>query len=1580
MARSIRTDIEDNGKVDFLSRPILRTNPKLSTNIKLVVSDDDMYLESIDANSLLSGSRYKKYLVKASGDYSYDVANFWRSTATPLELAYQTKRDYSDFSILDSYDKQFEETYSYGTAINYSKLHNQKYRMFAPIWLDKNIPSKFIIYRVKDPVAAVQYSESENLERINQMLSNATLIETIDLSEESNIGKYLRKHVEADNFPKSALTASFVKGEQTFYNGIDLEKGGFASKGEYQYKDTIDTDKPLIEYNEFITDGFFRNSMTCANLINLEFLFDDDNVEDYSINRYFGIYVDEHSIGEGVVSQIRDEIVSFSEIEHSLDLPNGYDYLAIPNSDIFKKYPMLGWAKSFSNYHNVKNGSTWNSLNFKLKIDSNGQDYSLFEGIKKTERTIKVEKNEAGDGEFIQVDVVANPITGDTFRVFNLKKQKFIIKVVANLDAADVTIVDNVNNLSMTSVSGPTVKDTLENILEDWDGMGGLFAKYTPILEQIKEDWQIQLIEKENYLEENHSFSWVSNLLSGNTNLQTVLKIEHAYRPVKVVENTFICDNNISKGRFEGNSFSGNGTLKDVANSIVGLINERTRFETLVSNSRIYLKSPIKGYNKQSAVLVIKNDASDFLQLEQEDTNNSLNIGSDFLIYNTTYKFKGGSFSNKSVYVDEDDVNEINVGEYLLDNNSYNKVLDIVDDSRTIESEQVMLILRDRNINIEGNSNVYREFKMEWGVFSMYNLSDFDFDFYDTSNSDLKELALEEVDEYPNQETLVSAYSNLDNLKELPEDYFANLTPILESETTEDTVAEKIYSEFDRLQENYTSEFATVSRVIPTINKWSLLNSKNVRENPYYLNVNEAFGETNFSPDLLEEQRDKNRMTHEWFYIDKIPSYVRLNNNKDVFSYINLSFSALDSELLFDYQKLLDINFDYFKSYFLSNGYLVNEAATATFSKTSEFKKYTFIDGGTSQNFASTVFKGLRFIPKARKKLENTVTKEFVKTEEFNGYRFSACLKTEFNNDVASQLNIKVIENKKFKCITLVLDLIISEESFRYLNRKLLYELDHKLNSVGDAYANALIAGALDLTSASLSSNDVTIVRGVTHADGTEPAFTTQILADPNTGSYGNLIIQIGNDEYTLEIVGVINDNELLINGQLETIDGVAQSPLFFALNDYRFATYTYENGGVFAHRALLNQLSANNIANILNNTNDAEYITVEADGSVINNRFSLNVEDGVEVVKTSNLYPEVDTNKPKSFKLSNQVIGYDIKERGEYFAFLTRQNGMYEPNMKEIVTFTEAFSEFKIDDETVETLDERILGKALYKKLNGCKTLFNVGQVSDSTLDESWGIIKNHFFHKVNEIDTEGVIKLSEADELLPKYELINEIAIDRINKNVFKSRWEKDYYVRSLSGGDRSLIPGTKNIVEEKSYIGSSVIKTVDSYSLFRFTSQMYKTVEELNDIRAFGTSEHEINFTENKTEIIADFYLSKNVIKTLDSAGVRNTIQQYVQVEDSFGKIDTLDDDVNNYIAENILKLYSISGIEFYVTESKKLTTEFVESSNEPSASTGGYVLNNNFTYKLDPTNPLNFRLIYNKRLGFSYKIKPLIKIKA
>ena len=1574
MAKVFRTDIEDNGKVDFLSRPILRTNPKLTTNVKLVLTDDNMYLESIDASSLLSGSRYKKFLIKETGSYSYDVSKFWNSTSTPLELAFQTKREYSDFSILDSYEKQFEETYCYGTTLNYSKLYNYDYRMFAPIWLDKNIPTKFIIYRVKDPINSKTYSDSKNLDRINEMLSNSTLIKTVDLSEDSKIGKYLRNHVNSDDFPNSPLSVSFNKDGQTFYNGIDLEKGGFANKDEYQYKDTINTDKPLIEYNEFITNGFFRNKTACANLINLEFLFDDDEIDEFSINRYFGVYVDEHKLGEGNVKRISDDIVYFSEITHEMGLGGLEDKYAIPSAMFFKSLPTLGWVKSFSDYHNIKNGVTWNSLQSELKIDTNSQDYNDFTGIKKTERNISVVENVEGCGEYIEIKIESNPLDGDTFSVFNLKRQRFLIKVLSNNVNAGLTIKDGVSGLQLTCPSGQTDKETLENIIAAWQTMGGNFTKYDASLEETAGKYQIQLTENQFYFEENHSFSFVAHFNG------SILKVEQTFTPTKTVESTFTCNNSIPRGKFDGFKFSGNGSVNNVANAIANIIAENTNFETTFNSNVIYIKSKIKGYNKNKSIFIKRNDSTDFMNIPSEDVNNALEVNSVFLNSHTVYSFTGGAFPNKSLYVDEDDIGQVNIGEFLIDTHGrFNKIVDIVEDTRDVLSEKKLLVLKDKNKGIKGSLNVYRDFRLEWGYFSAYDVYDLDFDFYDNSSSDLKELNLETVysdndNNAPYEGMPIQAFGSPENLKILSEDYFSNLIPLLEDENSEDAETDKIYSEFDRLQENNTAEFATVSRIVPTINKWSLLNSKNVRENPYYLNVNEALGETNFSPNLETEERDKDKMTHEWFYMDMLPSYINSTNCNDVFSYVNPAYQDNNSvELLFDEKKLTSIEFDYFKSYFLSNGFF---GKNERFCKTKEFKKYTHFSGGSSESFASTIFKGLRFIPKLRKKLEDSITKEFVKTKEFNGYRFSTCLKTTLDKEVGGDLKIQVIENKKYKCITLVLNLTLSEDKISFLNRKMLYELDHRVDENG-VFTNSKVDGALNLSNVTLLPGGFSVVKGISSTNGTSPKFNNQILPDPDTGSYGFLKIIVGQFEYSIKIASVINQTTLLVFGQM-IYQGNPQSPQFYTQSDFKGATYEYQNGGIESHAVLLEKLSANSVATVLNETNNAEYITVNEDGSVVNNRFSLHVEDGVEVLKRSTLSTEVDTNKPKSFQISNEVIGYNIQDKGEYFAFLTRQNGDYTVNMKPIITFTEPFSNYKIDNG--EQGDTELMQISLYKKLNNCKIMFNVGQVKDSSHDNNWGIIKNHFFHKVNEIDTEGVIKLTEGDALLPKYNLINEIAIDKKDKNVFKSRWENDYYVRNLSGGDFKTIPGTRNIIEEKSYMGSSVIKTGESYNLFEFTTNKVKTIEELNLIRENGTTDFQINFVENKKEIILDFYIKDVVISKLDNLGVRQTIRRYVLEENSFGRIDTLDDDVDNYISENIIRLYSISSIDLHVIESKRVETEVVNVNTLSEVTRGGYVLDNNFTYKLDSKNPLNFRLIYNKRLGFSYKIKPLVKIKA
>ena len=1618
MDYSFRTNIEDNGKSDFLSRPILRTNPKLTTNIKLVVTDENMYLESIDADRALSSSVYKKRIVKDTGLYAYDVAKFWRSTATPFELAFKTKREFSDFSIMDSYDKQFENTYEYGSSMNYSKMYDYDYKMFAPIWLDKNIPSKFIIYRTRDAVSNKKYDPTgaDKLSRINDMLADSTLIKVIDLSENSKIGKYLRSHVSSNGFPKSPLTVSFNEGGQTFYNGIDLEKGGFANKDEYQGKDLIATDKPLIEYNDFITDGFFRNKLACANLINLEFMFDDDKAEELSINRYFGLFVDEIKAGEGKVESISRDSIFFSSLQSEMDLsdlneinPSGnYEYYSLPNPNLmFKSKPSLGWVKSALGYHNIKNGVTWNIKNKELKIDSNTNDLSFLLDIKKTDRVVSIKEQESGLGEYIKIEVIDNPDTSDMFSVFNLKKQRFVIKSFKNEDGQDFKIIDNVSGEEITVTSGIDKQTTLQNLITEWENATGNFNKYEVFLEEINGEYLVQLIEKEYYFEENHSFSF-DGLSSKN-----ILSVKQTFTPTKVLESTFVCDNSVSRGKFNGLKFSGIGSLENVASVICDIVKTNTDFNAFLDKTTIYIQSKLKGYNKQKSIFLIRGDSSDFLKIETADVNNDLQVNQLYTPSFDVFKFEGGCEPNKSVFLDEDDTNEIEIGNYLLDKeNKFNKIVDIVEDIRDITLDKKHLILDKKNKGLNGTFNVYEDHKLEYGYFSGYDIYDLNFDFFDESNSKLKELNLEPYQgiadnsqsnttlndtssfnsqaiqsygtsslenvqlnmEYVYDNIHQNAYLDYKNMTKEPYDYFSTLIPLLDLEKTKDVEIDKIYNEFDRLEENNTSEYALISRITPTINKWSLLNSTNVRENPYYLNVCEAFGETNFSPDLEVDARDPNKMSMEWFYLDKLPNYFNRENANENFSYVNFSNSGGEGEDKFNESKLLNIESDYFKFYFLSNGFECND----TFYKTDKIKRYTIIDSGSSQSFASTIFKGIKFTPKVRKKLAKSVTKEFVKTKEFNGYRFSTILKTEFDTDRVGEVKVKVIENQKFKTITLVLSALLSEDKLNFLNRRLLYELQHKVTVDGE-FESGKLDGALPLNELTLGINSITKVDAIPHANGSLPKLREQMPRNPITGAYSDISIKIGQFTYRINVIEVINDSQIKIKGQMVFGNaGTPQSTQFYSLGDFMQAEYSYEDGGINNHGVVLKELTAANISNILNNTKDAEYVTVTPNGELIENRFVLNMESGAEVIKRTSLRKSVDSVKLKSFKTSNEIVGYNIVDRGEYFSILNRQSGNYTVDMRPVVTFTEPFSNCKIkkDNENFETR----IQSSIYKKLNGCGVQFLVGEIGDREHQSDWGVIKNQFLHKVNEIDVNAVIKLSEGEAVLPKYRLANEVAIDKIDRNIFKSRWEIDYYVRSLSNGNSIKVPGTKSIIEKKNFMNSSIVKPGKNYDLFKFTIERVKDIEQLNDIREAGGFETNINYIETRSEIIMDFYVEDALIKKIDELGFGNIITKYVKEEDSFGKTETLTDDVYEYIANNIIDLYSISSIDLYVFSSKKIETDVIPVDNISSVTGTNYILDNNFTYKLDPSNPLNFRLIYNKKIGFSYQIKPLIKIKA
>ena len=178
------------------SNVVLRTNPNLTSNVKLVVdSDGSLYMDSISANRVLSDQRYKKVSVDSGSSYAYDLAKFYKNT--PLDKAFETYRTTSDLSVYRDYESQYEEQYHYGARLNDSKLYKDNIRFMAPLWLESDLPEYFVVYRIDEPVSEVDLSDglSGINARIMQMLKKATLVKTFDMRKGSKLGNYLDNYV-----------------------------------------------------------------------------------------------------------------------------------------------------------------------------------------------------------------------------------------------------------------------------------------------------------------------------------------------------------------------------------------------------------------------------------------------------------------------------------------------------------------------------------------------------------------------------------------------------------------------------------------------------------------------------------------------------------------------------------------------------------------------------------------------------------------------------------------------------------------------------------------------------------------------------------------------------------------------------------------------------------------------------------------------------------------------------------------------------------------------------------------------------------------------------------------------------------------------------------------------------------------------------------------------------------------------------------------------------------------------------------------------------------------------------------------
>ena len=820
--------------LDKASYSIVRTNPKLTANVKVVSDGTDIYLESFSANTALSGQRYKAFKVDGTNTYDRDVFRFFNSGKFPIDQAYEVFQEFEDTAVLSQYGNQYEMFYSAGTRSIASESYSQSLGTLAPLWLNEQIPNYFVIFRLDNPAAvnnstattenANSASAQTSVDFSKNVLENCTAIKTFDLTEGTPLGSYIRNYRNQETFPEVPLNISWRKDQPILWNGISYKTGGFTSSGSYAYSDLVTKDSTIMQDEFFFTQGFQNNGIILANLLNLEFLFDDPNAPDYSINRYFGMYVNEVEeglfdlSGEGFYKNTEKsqlpEIKTITEVSQFLNTPfelTNQDGIllfldplktstvtGLPTPSRVNEVESIFYVKDKEdNFHTIKKGSTWGTD--QIRLFDKKIDISLLTGYKEP----------------------------DTF--------------------ANASIINHEGYAQMYLKIMDTVQDGSK--ISFYDGTtltGEIFANSTLAPTPGK--------SFETFFNPNGTVEEIAQAITSaiNKGINENVRFFTASYNDNVV---------YVKSRFSGSRFNQLNFKFDVAYP--------ETFDDIESYPATTVSSP-------SSNFVGGNDVPNSLL--------KVTLGDQDRFIKGNFVQTTGGFATIGDWVPYTEEPIYGPANQIIGYRDIDKYVII-----TCNDDQIM-VTRSNQVAL------YSDYRPSFGRFSFFDVRDFDVDFYSDLYSQEGELDFEYA-QY-NQTVPGSAnpvvYTGISSNPEIREFYdnggFFNLIGLLKDSDPDSGGEGYIASEYIRLEENFLTSQATASRIIPYINKWSWYNDgKDVRNHPYRLDLSEAFGLNNFAPSKYDRGQISSGYTHEWYYLSEFPEYFTKPAIESSWSYIDNS-------------------------------------------------------------------------------------------------------------------------------------------------------------------------------------------------------------------------------------------------------------------------------------------------------------------------------------------------------------------------------------------------------------------------------------------------------------------------------------------------------------------------------------------------------------------------------------------------------------------------------------------------------------------------------------------------------------------
>ena len=1567
--------------LDKASYSLVRTNPKLTGNVKVVSDGTDIYLESFSANTRLSSQKFKAFKVDGTSTYDQDVFKFFDNGKFPKEAAYEIFQEYEDDAVLSNYRNQYEMFYCAGTRSVASDSYSQSLATLAPLWLNEQLPNYFVIFRLDNPAAVNNFrAATENANTANaqtsanfskNVLENCTAIKTFDLTEGTALGSYIRNYRNQESFPEVPLTMTWRKDEPILWNGISYKSGGFSSSGNFAYEDLVVKDSTIIQDEYLFTQGFQNNGILLANLLNMEFLFDDPTAKDYSINRYFGMYVNDIEEGKFDISgeaffkgtniekSQQPTITSITEVSQFLNTPfkltneNGIllyldpakteTVTGLPTPTRVNEVECIFYVKDKEdNFHTVKKGSTWGTD--QIRLFDTEVDVSLFTGYKEP----------------------------DTF--------------------ANASIINR----------------------------AGVAQMYIKILDNIEDGTSIAFYDGSDFTGE----------IFANSTLATT--------PGKSFE------------RF----FNPNGTIQEVAQAITSAINkginENNRFFVATYNdSTVYVKSRFSGSRFNRLNFRLNNQYPEFFKVaETYPLTSEVKLNAGFVGGNDT--------KNSLLKVTLGDQDRFTKGEFVqttggyavigdwvpyTDEPIYNGLNEII--GYTDVDKYAIITCNDNQIMVTRSNQValYSDYKPEFGRFSFFEVKDFDFDFYSTLYSQEGELDFE-YSEY-NQITpgvVPLKYVGISSNPLIRSFYdnggFYNLIGLVGDAEKQNPDEQYIKSEYIRLEENFLTSQAAISRVAPYINKWAWANDgKDVRNHPYRLNVNEAFGLNNFAPSKWDKVQEASGYTHEWYYLSQFPAYFTKDAIENSWSYIDKAPKDNTEADLITGQAFVPGTFqnvikDSFNDYFI-----VQRFTTRGITEIDRQLRYGRFNGGDEKNFSETFLRGVRIIAKGKaigteKADFNARALSYVRDGAFNDYRFSTILVPNLNqvgievDPSKPEFQVKFIKNEKWKTVVMLISMAYldaclqpNKDNINIIDRTTLYSLNSSYDNKPDcspksigsksAYLDTIVRGAVSLAGSSQNTNNIYTIKFQPALDGTLPELLNdiRILED---GSFGVIKFKVpslvaGVDLFfeISGITGVVDNNTLTATtfsveelGVKNNVSVPIGSP---SNNLLRAASYRISQGG---YQQFTSRLTAAAFGNIFDSVNQGDpsviYETITTEGSQIRNKDgSLAQTFGIELRAQSDILKSIyvgvlpDPAKPTAFNLAD-VIGYDLSlQKTPRITPIARHAGYYEPYALPLLHFRDPYQNLDFDEITGGTGSVFITDAAYkVKVLELCK--YKNAQFYSG--DPTFGQIQNFFYHKVNEQDPSTVLELSRESAFNSLYPLINEIGIDYKDFYMFSSNWEPSYFTKSIDKSAIEKVIGTRSMFERKSFFGSKYLKVPETIILETFEPTPFVKAAIRQPSLIDGTFMHQDqpSVTINKRTIQSAGILNTRAIRKKPSAPVetfylfnqkrlieflftpiKDQFLLYIKDEFGYGDLETLDDDVNQYIKENILKLYKVEKVDFYTLASrtKSGSTYTTAELTDAEKISNGLTINNNVASKTLNTNPFDLRLIYNKRTGFS-----------